>query len=154
MESETTSQKGFAQRQLPWLIATGVLLLYLFTLDRWVNYRSLAALIKAVGWDWRPSYVAPLHFLLTYPIRWLPSGWQIVGLNFLSALCAFFTLALLARSVAILPHDRTRDQRQAERSDYSFLTIRAAWLPPLLAALVCGLQLSFWENAIISTGET
>ena len=57
------------------------------------------------------------------------------------------SLALLARSVALLPHDRTHDQRQKERSEFSLLSIRAAWLPPVLAALVCGLQLTFWENA-------
>ena len=33
------------------------------------------------------------------------------------------------------------------------LSIRAAWVPPVLAALVCGLQLTFWENAVVATGE-
>ena len=60
---------------------------------------------------------------------------------------------MLARSVALLPHDRTDAQRRRERSDFSFLTIRSAWLPPVLAALVCGLQLTFWEQATNWTGE-
>src|SRR5207247_7525521 len=55
--------------------------------------------------------------------------------------------------LAILPHDRTREQRQYERSENSFLTVWGSWMPPLLATLVLGLQLTFWENAIISTGE-
>src|SRR5262249_21943460 len=55
---------------------------------------------------------------------------------------------------ALLPHDRTREQRALERSDHSMLSIRAAWLPPLLAALVCGFQLTFWENAVVATGES
>jgi tetratricopeptide (TPR) repeat protein len=33
------------------------------------------------------------------------------------------------------------------------LSIPGAWLPPVLAALVCGLQLTFWEHAVIATGE-
>jgi hypothetical protein len=82
----------------------------------------------------------------------LPGAWQVGGQNLFAAICASLTLALLARSVVLLPHDRTRDQRQLERSDYSLLTIRAAWLPPLLAALVCGLQLTFWESAVVETG--
>ncbi len=58
-----------------------------------------------------------------------------------------------ARSVALLPHDRTRGQRNVERSDYSLLSIPVAWMPPVFAALVCGLQLSFWENAVVASGE-
>src|SRR5262249_44344109 len=38
-------------------------------------------------------------------------------------------------------------------NEYSLLSIRAAWLPPLFAVLVCGLQMSFWENAIFGTYE-
>jgi hypothetical protein len=60
---------------------------------------------------------------------------------------------LLARSVAMLPHDRTDAQRKRERSDFSFLTTGSAWLPPVLAVLVCGLQLTFWEHATNWTGE-
>src|SRR6185503_13636998 len=91
--------------------------------------------------------------LVTYPVRWLPGGWQVIGLNLFSAICSVLALALLARSVAILPHDRTRDQRQLEHNEFSFLSIPMAWLPPILAVLVCGLQLTFWEHSIVSTGE-
>jgi hypothetical protein len=47
---------------------------------------------------------------------------------------------------------RTRNA-DAEHSDFSFLTIGSAWLPPVLAVLVCGLQLTFWEQATNWTGE-
>src|SRR5208283_2634660 len=62
-------------------------------------------------------------------------------------------LGLLARSVALLPHDRTDAQRKREHSDFSFLTTGSAWLPPVLAVLVCGLQMTFWQNATNWTGE-
>ena len=70
-----------------------------------------------------------------------------------SAVCAALTLGLLARSVALLPHDRTDAQRKREHSDFSFLTTGSAWLPPVLAVLVCGLQMTFWQNATNYTGE-
>src|SRR5206468_10690765 len=105
------------------------------------------------GWDWVLPHQAPLFFVLTFPFRWLPAGWQAIALNAFSAVCAALTLALLARSVMLLPHDRTHEQRQRERSEFSLLSIPAAWLPPLFAALVCGLQSTFWEHATAATGE-
>jgi tetratricopeptide (TPR) repeat protein len=33
------------------------------------------------------------------------------------------------------------------------LTTGSAWLPPVLAVLVCGLQMTFWQNATNCTGE-
>ena len=97
--------------------------------------------------------VSPILFLVTYPFRWLPAPQIPLALNVFSAVCAALTLGLLARSVALLPHDRTDAQRRREHSDFSFLTIGSAWLPPVLAVLVCGLQLMFWEHATNWTGE-
>jgi tetratricopeptide (TPR) repeat protein len=76
-----------------------------------------------------------------------------VALNLFSAVCAALTLALLARSVTLLPHDRTHEQRVRERSAFSFLSVRSAWVPPVLAAIVCGLQLTFWESATTASGN-
>ena len=151
----TPLERGdFVRRQLPWLIAGAALVFYLFTLARSLSPAGLPELVKAAGWAWQPIYTKPLHFLLTFPVRWLPGSWQVVAMNFFGAMCAAATLGLLARSVAILPHDRTRDQRFMERSDHSWLTVPGAWLPPVLAAMVCGLQLTFWENAVVATGES
>ena len=76
-----------------------------------------------------------------------------LALNLFTAVCAALSLALLARSVALLPHDRSHDQRLKEHSEFSLLSIPAAWVPPVLAALVCGLQLSFWENATAASAD-
>lgn len=144
---------GFVQRRLPWVLAGVFLVVYALTLSRWVSYQGLATLARAAGWDWQLAYHAPLHYLLTYPVRWLPAGLQVIALNAFSMACSVLTLALLARSVAILPHDRTRDQRQLERNEFSLLGIPTAWLPPIFAVLVCGLQLTFWQHATVSTLE-
>src|SRR2546426_2210375 len=143
----------FVQSRLPWLIAAGALLVYLLTLNHWVSLSSLRVVASLSAKDWLPPINRPLHFLLTLPFRWLPPVSRAIGLNAFSAVCGALSLALLARSVALLPHDRTREQRMRERSEQSLLSIPAAWLPPLVAALMCGLQLSFWEHATAATGE-
>jgi len=156
MESEPKELKvelGFVQRHLPWIVGAAALVFYLITLNHSSTLAGISALANAVGWEWRSNVIAPLHVILTFPVRWLPAGLQLTCLNLIAAVCASLALALLARSVALLPQDRTREQRGLERSDYSLLSIRAAWLPPVLAALVCGLQSSFWENAVVATGE-
>ena len=147
------SRKNFVLRLLPWLLAAAALVAYWLTLNRWVSQPNLAAVAKVSGWMWQPELVNPLLFLVTYPFRWLPATQIPIALNVLSAACAAVTLGLLARSVALLPHDRTDAQRRRERSDFSFLTIGSAWLPPVLAVAVCGLQLTFWEYATNFTGE-
>src|SRR6266498_4170547 len=145
MQPELKVELGFTQRRLPWLIAAVGLLCYVITLNHSPTFAGLSALVKSAGWDWRSNIVAPIQVLLTWPIRWLPAGLQLACLNLMAAVCASLALGLLARSVALLPHDRTREQRALERNDYSLLSIRAAWLPPLLAAFACGLQLTFWK---------
>jgi tetratricopeptide (TPR) repeat protein len=155
----TTNEKAdvardFTRQKLPWLVGAATLLLYLFTLNHWLTLASLTPVSKSLGWDWwTPTLEKPVFLLLTHPIRWLPQDWQFGALNFFSALCGALALALLARTVALLPHDRTREQRMRERSDFSLLSIRTNWLPPLFAVLVCGLQITFWEHATAATGE-
>ena len=154
MEDQSKTSPNFTRNVLPWLVAAGALLAYLATLNHWVTLTSLPLVAKVTGWDWwNPAMARPLFTLVTWPIHWLPAGWQLVGLNAFSAVCSALTLALLARSVALLPHDRTRDQRQRERGEHGRLSLPVNWLPPLLAALVCGLQLTFWEHATVATGE-
>ncbi len=143
-----------------WLVALGALLLYGFTLNHWVTLTSLPVVAKVTGWDWHTTYLdwrvtncAPLLYIVTLPFRWLPQAWQPAGMNFLSAICAALTLALLARSVRLLPQDRTRDQRLRELHENALLSDRESLLPQILAVAVCGLQLTFWENAVAATGE-
>src|SRR5687767_2344432 len=150
---ETPRTGNFVRTYLPWLVAAAMLVVYLITLNKGVIGLNLAPLARASGADWHPIFTAPLTWLATFPIRWLPAGVQLIGLNFLAALCAALSLALLARSVALLPHDRTALQRDKAIDENGFLKIRLAWVPVVFAVLVCGLQRSFWEHAIIGTGE-
>lgn len=154
MEEVNQSQQGFVHRRLPWILAAVALVLYLVTLSYWPTFNSVASLARVTGLDWRPIFIAPIYFLATFPIRWLPDSLQLVALNLFTVTCSVLSLALLARAVALLPHDRTKDQRQHEQSDYSFLTIPASWLPPVFAVVVCGLQLTFWEHSVGASPES
>ncbi len=153
MEPEVGPQKKFVPVFLPWLVAAGALVIYLVTLNHWVSFGSLQQVAKISGWTWQPELSGPLFWLVTYPFRWLPTRLIPLALNLLAAVCAALSLALLARSVVLLPHDRLREQREKERSPFSMLSIPAAWVPPVLAVLVCGLQLSFWENATVASAD-
>jgi tetratricopeptide (TPR) repeat protein len=146
-DKRTDPRKNFVPRFLPWLLAVAAFVTYSLTLNHWVSLFNLGAVAKISGWTWQPEVYNPVFFLITYPFHWLPAAQIPVALNVFSAVCAALTLGLLARSVAILPHDRTEAQRERERSDFSFLTGWSAWLPPVFAVVVCGLQLTFWENA-------
>jgi tetratricopeptide (TPR) repeat protein len=149
----TDPRKKFAPRFLPWLLTVAAFAFYWFTLNRWVSQFNLLVVAKISGWTWLPEVVNPISFLVTGPFGWLPPAQIPIALNVFSAGCAALTLGLLARSVALLPQDRTDAQRKREHSDFSFLTTGSAWLPPVLAVLVCGLQMTFWQNATNYTGE-
>ncbi len=153
METQTDPRKNFGPRRLPWLLAAGMLLVYALTLNRWVSWFNIIAVAKISGWTWQAEGFNPVTFLVTSPLRCLPAPGIPLALNLFSAVCAALALGLLARSVVLLPQDRTDAQRKREKSDFSFLTTGSAWLPPLLAVLVCGLQLTFCERATNWTGE-
>ncbi len=149
----TDPRKNFAPRLLPWLLTVAAFAFYWYTLNRWVSLFNLSQVATISGWTWQPEIASPILFLVTQPFRWLPAPQIPLALNVFSAVCAALTLGLLARSVALLPRDRTDVQRKREHSDFSFLTTGSAWLPPVLAVLVCGLQMTFWQNATNFTGE-
>jgi len=154
MDNQPTPPRDFTRSVLPWAVAATALVLYLATLAGWVTLPALGLTAQVLGWDWwNPKIGRPLYHLLTLPVKVLPVGAQLFALNAFAALCSALTLALLARSVALLPQDRTRDQRARLRDETSLLAIPANWLPPLFAVLACGLQLSFWEHATAATGE-
>ena len=151
---ETTPQRSFVRSILPWIVAAVMLLVYLVTLDTVVTVQSVAPFARATGLDWHGTYAQPVNWLVSLLVRALPAGVQLLGLNFISALCAALSLALLARCVALLPHDRTQLQRDKLGGEDSFLNIRLAWVPVVFAVLLCGLQRTLWEHAIINMGET
>ncbi len=154
MEQQDNPKDRFAIKVLPWIVAAVAFIVYLVTLNRWVNLASLNTVAKVANWDWWSLLLqAPLYHLVTSPVRYLPVAWQPVGLNVFSAICAAGALGLLARSVALLPQDRTREQRQRQDNEHGFMPAGAAWVPPVFAAAVCGLQLSFWENATAASVE-
>jgi tetratricopeptide (TPR) repeat protein len=150
---EPHPEKKFVRVILPWLIAVGGFVIYAATLNHWASLRSLNQVASVSGWGWQTEVYWPLNWLVTLPLKLLPVRAVPLALNILSMVCAVLTLALLARSVALLPHDRTHEQRQKERNSTALLTIRAAWLPPLFAAVVLGLQLTFWENATAASAS-
>jgi len=144
----------------PWLVALAALALYGLTLNPWVTFGSLPYASQLTGWDWhpgplpwRPNPQFPLFFLLTLPLRLLPAEWRVMGLNLFSAVCAALTLALLARSVRLLSHDRTKEQRLRESGEYALLSVRAAFLPAAFAVLLLAAQLTFWQDAVSDAGE-
>jgi tetratricopeptide (TPR) repeat protein len=153
IQSEVRPESRFPTVFLPWLIAAGALAVYLGTINRWVSFDSLTQVAKLSGWSWQPELHGPAYWLVTYPLRWLPLKTIPLALNIFSAVCAALSLALLARSVALLPHDRTLQEREKEHSESACLSIPTAWLPPLLAAVVCGLQLTFWERATAGSNQ-
>lgn len=138
---------------LPWVVGGAGLLIYLITLDKWVSLYSIGTVARVSGWDWRPELSQPLTFLLLYPSRWLPDSWIPLALNCFAAFCGGLVLVLLARSVALLRHDLTPDDPLFKSKPVSVLSTPTAWIPPVLAGIVCGLQLSFWEHATSFSGE-
>ena len=151
---DESSGLGFPQKGLPWLMLMLALVVGLMTMSQSVTLDSLGVVSKVTGWDWSPKVSGPLMFLVTLPIAlWVDVSNQAIALNYLTLLMAAGVIYQLARSVALLPQDRTRDQRIREQSDYSLLSLKSAWLPPVFAGLVCLLQSTFWEHATAATGE-
>ncbi len=152
-QHEPAQQNRFVGTFLPWLVAAAGLIFYLATLSRWYSLGNLTTAARLTGDLPGAELYAPLYFLATYPLHWMPAHWAPLALNIFSAVCAALTLGQLARSVALLPHDRTHDQRLREEGEFSLLSIRDAWLPPVMAAAVLGLQLTIWEGATSGTRE-
>jgi tetratricopeptide (TPR) repeat protein len=152
-KNEAAPENKFVGAILPWLVAVSGLIFYLATLNHWLSLNNIMQSARSTGMMQMPELYAPLYFLVTYPFRWLPAHWVPIGLNVFSAVCAALTLGLLARSIALLPHDRTHDQRLREEGEFSMLSIRGSWIPPVLAAAVLGLQLTIWEGATTGAKE-
>ncbi|HZL42793.1 MAG TPA: tetratricopeptide repeat protein [Verrucomicrobiae bacterium] len=145
--------RTFVTSVLPWLAGIAGLLVYLITGNRWVSVLSLGVVTQTSGWTWRPETGQPLTFVVLYPFRWLPGPVIPLALNLFTSVCAAGVLALLARSVALLRHDLAPDDPAQQQKPVSILSTPTAWMPPVLAVMLCGLQLSFWEHATAATGE-
>jgi hypothetical protein len=131
-------------RHFPLQVALGAILFYSVTLSHGVTLNSLALTAKVAGWDWLPMSRQPVLWLLTLPLRLLPAAWVPAGLNFFSAAGAALILGILARTLELLPWFRPLATLQGW----------PARLPVLLAAVACGLEFNFWQDATAITGET
>ena len=153
-DNQIDPRSGFVPRFLPWVLGGIMLCVFALTLNHWVTLLNINQVASVSGWNWRAQISNPILFLVMAPFRCLPVTAIPVALNLFSAICGAAALALLARSVAILPHDRTEMERVRERNDLAFLTGWVAWIPPVAAVLFAGLELGFWKNATSFTGET
>lgn len=153
-DNQTDPRNSFVVRYLPWLLGGVMFLVYAVTLNHWVTLLNIGQVAAVSGWMWQPQIYNPLSFLATLPLRLVPAAHLPIAMNLLSAVFAAATLGVLARSVALLPHDRTEMERLRERSDFSFLTGWVAWIPPVAAVIFAGFQFTFWENATSFTNES
>ena len=153
MEDNSPALGVFVRRRLPWLIAGVTFALYLLTLNHWVGTNSLLTTEQMAGWNNSLPYSRPLLWLLSLPLKLVPAASLPYAANLLAALLAAACLWTLARCVALLPHDRSREERMRDHADNPLLHIPLAWIPPVFAVLLLGLQLTFWEEATAQTGE-
>ncbi|HIL70072.1 MAG TPA: DUF2723 domain-containing protein, partial [Verrucomicrobia bacterium] len=153
MDDSTKISINFTHKKLPWVIGGLALAIYFITLNRWVSLTGLQWMTQASNWDLWPSAHAPLDYLLTRVVGILPESGRILVYNGLTAVFGSLVLIQLARSIALLPHDRTREQRSRQRNEFAFLTIKWCWIPPIIACTACALQITFWEHSVSATGE-
>ena len=155
MDAPDNKPAGFAPTILPWIIAIAALAVYGVTMNSWASFQSIHPTAIALGFDWwNYAITQPLYNLLGAILNVLPGKVQVIALNGTSVLFAAITLGLLARTVALLPHDRTHDQRLRNVGQkFALLGVSTAWLPPLCAVILCGWQLTFWEHATVGSGE-
>jgi len=128
--------------RFPVQVALVALAVYLVTLSLGVTANSMLLTAKVAGWDWQPMVGHPVLWLVTLPLRLFPEAWVAVGLNVLSAICAAATLGLLVRSLELLPW-----------YPWEMLNGWKQHVPAILAAVVCGLEFTFWQEATAATGE-
>ncbi|MDB6021381.1 MAG: Tetratricopeptide repeat protein, partial [Pedosphaera sp.] len=152
MERHPAGRKRFVTAILPWLIGGGGLLGYLVSLNHWISLRSLDAVDEVSGPVWQPAMTQPLSWSVLSPFRLLPEAAIPLALNLFAAACSATILMWLARTVALLPYNRTGEER-ARGGRIAAPPNISAWASPVLATLACGLQLTFWEQATAFSGE-
>ena len=55
--------------------------------------------------------------------------------------------------MSLLPHDRIDAEQRLADNEHSLLLQPDGWVPPVLATVACGLQMTFWENAVSASSE-
>ena len=143
----------WVRTRLPWMVAAAFFVLYLTTLCRWVRLESLWWVARVGGWEVSPWYWSPLQQLVGWPFGLAGGPGRWMALNGVMALCGAVSLGLLARIVAIWPHDRRKEERLRELGESSVLHGPWSWLPPLAAAAICGLQSVWWSHSTVASGE-
>lgn len=149
-QPRTASSLG---RLLPWIVSAAALAVYLATVSRWLTVQSLTVVSQVGGWDDNFPSNAPVLYLLTRPLTWIPSGLLPIAGNLFTTLLAAASVWNLARTVQLFPQDRTHPQRIRGFSDGRCLDNRFAWVPPVFAAAFFGFQLTAWEHATALSGE-
>ena len=130
-------------RRIPLTVALVAFVWYVCTMGAGVTVHSLPLAAKLAGWDASPLVGQPLVWLLTLPLKLLPAGWVPLAVKLLAAAMAAALLGLLARTIQMLPWDHSWESASP----------RAAALPVLMAAVVCGLEFNFWQEATSSCRE-
>ena len=146
-------ESSFVSKKLPWLIGAAATLLYLATLAHWITPDSLENIANISGWNEHYETTRPLSASVFLVFHLLPESWIPLAANFFTSLCAALCLVLLARCVVLLRFDMSPEGDIRKTAQVGLLNIPSAWMPPVMAVLVCGLQLVFWEHATAATGE-
>lgn len=149
----TVGETSFVSKKLPWLIGAAATLFYLVTVGHWITPGSLENIANISGWNERPAITHPLSASVFLIFKLLPEAWIPLMANCVTSLCAALCLVLLARCVALLRYDMQPEGDIRKTAQVGLLNIPSAWMPPVMAVVVCGLQLSFWEHATAATGE-
>lgn len=142
------------QPYLPWLVGLTALVLYLATVCHGITADNIPMTALAAGWNADPVTARPLTWLAAMSLRWVPEHWIPLALNLQSAVFAAATVGVLARCVQLLPLNRYRIQRLFLRNSSQYFRRGDAWVAPVVAALACGLEPTFWHEAVSATGET
>jgi len=152
-EQNSVLPRRFVTAVLPWIIGAVALVIYLVTMGKSATFGSAGLVASVAGWDWHSNLQRPLLMVLISPFRLLPEASVALALNVFNAVLAALVLALLARVIALLPQNRTAAQRDIEDDEHGLFSGRTAWMPPVLATIALGLQISFWESATSMTGD-
>ena len=133
MDDASVSSRLFVTRKLPWILAATVFAVFLLTRNVWIGVNSLRPVYEAAGWGFENAFSQPLNQIFGLIVSSLAGARFPAQANILTAVMAAAVVYLLARSVALLPHDRRHEERIREFSDIALLSIRLAWVPPVLA---------------------